>query len=249
MISLETIKRYYASIKACKSFDDFLKKAFDRIFIIYSYGFARLLRTPLIQVAGDSHIFTFKNKKPFIVHFMGSATMYNLCRKESSTKSNQKLFDLANRINKKKDVLMLVFGEIDCRIHIYYQYEKNNRKYAISELIEKTILNYGKVLKALRLMNVRFCVYGIPPASRQANIYNFPFYATEEMRYKINKEFNDALREFCSINGYIYLDIYSEFSDENGFTLKEYLYDEVHLNRKICGIIKEKIRKALNIVL
>ncbi|HNX81534.1 MAG TPA: radical SAM protein [Candidatus Omnitrophota bacterium] len=243
---LAGIKKYGISMHSCQTWREFLQRINDRSYIIASFIFARLCNKPLIQVAGDSHIFTFKNKFPFIVHFLGSATMYNLNKEKSSTRSNEKLFAIARRINTKRDILMLVFGEIDCRIHIYNQFEKNNRKYSIPQLIQTTIAHYAQVLEKLTNQGIPFCVYGIPPASRQENFYKYPYYASMEERSKINKEFNTALKDFCKDKGYPYIDIYAYVTDENGFAKIEYLLpDTVHLKSSIAAFVDHAISRRI----
>jgi len=212
---------------------------------IFSQIYYRLLNKPLIHVVGDSHVFVFKDKRMFIAHHIGPATMYNLNKKDSNTKSNEKLFDVINKINRKKDILMLVFGEINCRIHIYYQYKKQNEKFTIIELIDRTISNYGEVLKKIKENGVRFCVYGIPAAATEKNIYNYPFYATPEIHSYIYKEFNNRLKHFCEKNKYVYIDIYPKVSDDKGYISKEFSGDKIHLNKKIVNFVREEVLKNI----
>ena len=61
------------------------------------------------------------------------------------------------------------------------------------------------------------------------------------MRSYIYGEFNDRLKKFCENNKYPYINIYPKVSDKNGFLLKEYAADEIHLN----GIIADFVRDLL----
>jgi lysophospholipase L1-like esterase len=199
-----------------------------------------------IYVIGDSHTQVFGGSKLFTVCPIGPATAYNLKTENSLTNSNQKLLDIVKNINKFNDIVILVFGEIDCRIHIYYKYLINDKTISISELIDHTISNYGAVLKQLRDMNIFFCVYGIPAAGFEENIYKYQFYASPERRSKIYKEFNDKLKTFCEKNKYEYINIYPIVSDENGFLRKEYAADDVHLNERIIPFIESWLSKEFN---
>jgi lysophospholipase L1-like esterase len=209
-----------------------------------SVVYARVLGKPLIHVIGDSHGKIFRGHRPFIVHHLGAATAHNLVKENSITKSNKKLSSIIKRIN-RKDVVLLVFGEIDCRIHIYYQYKKNGERKGVSELIDETISNYGAVLEKLRGLGIRTIVCGVPPATKVRNEYRYPFYAPPEVHCQINRDFNAKLREFCSNNGFHYIDIHSRFSDDDGFMLKEYAADEIHLNRKATSFMKGEINHKL----
>ncbi len=222
---------------------NFTGKIINKIVNFYSYVYSRLSCKPLIYVIGDSHASVFKNKKLFIARHIGSATMHNLNKKNSSTKSNEKLFEIVGKINKKRDAAMFVFGEIDCRIHIYYQYEKQNKKFTIEELIDKTISNYGEILKRVRFMGIKFCIYGIPATGLQDNYYRYPFYGAPKTRSSIYREFNKRLKNFCEKNNYPFIDIYPKVSDDNGFMLKEFSADEVHLNDKIVSFARQLINK------
>lgn len=211
---------------------------------LYYYFYSRVLNKPLILVIGDSHTRAFEGNKLFVVHHIGPATAYNLKKKRNTTNSREKLFRIVNNLNRKRDIVILVFGEIDCRIHIFNQYKKNSGKFTITQLIEKTISNYGHVLKQLDEMGIIFFVYGIPPAAKQKNVYGYPFYAPPDIRVKIYKEFNERLKEFCKENGYNYIDIQSKVTDEKGFTLNEYADGDVHLNSDIMKFVKRRLKES-----
>jgi lysophospholipase L1-like esterase len=195
---------------------------------------------------GDSHVFSFKEIDLFILHHIGPATAYNLCSQSSSTKSNSKLCKVLRKINKERDIVVLVFGEIDSRIHIYNQYMKHEKAISIPQLIDKTIQNYGKILDQIEKEGFSFLVFGIPPASREGNIYNYPFYADEETRIFISRTFNKKLKQFCAQKNYRYLDIQSRFADSSGLISKAFALDKIHLNEKAGAIIAEEIRINLS---
>ena len=207
-------------------------------FAYFSYFMqSRLLRKKFIHVIGDSHTGSFVKDGRFFVHHISHATAHNLCKKESSSNSNEKFWGIINKIDKKRDSVILVFGEIDSRIHIYYQYKKRGMKESMGHLIDKTIENYGVILGKLRELGVDFFVYGIPPAAKQENIYNREYYASEEERARINKKFDEKLKNYCKSKKYKYINIYSETCDEKGFIKKMYALDGVHLNKNIVDFV------------
>lgn len=211
----------------------------------YWLSYSRLLNKPLIYVIGDSHAKVFEKQKMFIVYHLGAATAYKLKDKVSTTNSNQKLFSVIKRI-KKRDIVMLVFGEIDCRIHIYNEHKKSG--ISIRGLIGQTISRYGDVLRQLDARGVNFFVLGVPPASRRKSIlptsvfYGLQFYASSDIRSKINREFNQRMKDFCQENYYKYIDVYSKTSDKNGFMMEEYAKDDIHLNNKAVRLIREFLK-------
>lgn len=208
--------------------------------------YARALNKPLVHVTGDSHVVPFRGSMPFLAHHLGAATAYNLNKKNSSTKSNERLFKVIEKLG-KRDLVMLSFGEIDCRIHIYYQYKKSNGKYSMGELIDRTISNYGKVMAQLRERGVNFCIYCVSPATNVGNEYKYPFYGTAEVRSQINRMFNEKLKVFCQSNGYKFIDIYDRVSDKDGLMLKEYAGDEIHLNKKAVRLVRGELRDKMGI--
>jgi lysophospholipase L1-like esterase len=212
----------------------------------HSVVYAKIYGKPLIHVIGDSHGKVFRGHRQFIVHHLGASTAHNLIKSSSTTNSNKKLFNLVERIN-SRDVVLLVFGEIDCRIHIYYQYKRNNEKKTIAELIDETISNYGAILNQLHNLNINFIVHGVPPATQVRNEYRYPFYASPEVHCQINALFNESLKTFCKANGYPYIDIHSQFSDDNGFMLQEYAADEIHLNSNVADYVKRELNSRFGI--
>ncbi|MBU2634593.1 MAG: SGNH/GDSL hydrolase family protein [Nanoarchaeota archaeon] len=198
---------------------------------------SRLFRKKYIHVIGDSHTASFNKNRSFFVHHISHATAHNLIIKHSTSNSNEKFWKIINKISKNRDMVILVFGEIDSRIHIYYQYKKQGMKEPISSLIDKTIERYGVVLEELEKRGISFFVYGIPPANKEGNIYNIPFYASEKKRAEINRVFNDKLRDYCKDRRYKYIDIYPETCNEEGFIKKVYAEDEVHLNKNIIPFV------------
>jgi len=219
-----------------------------RVFLVDTFTvlFVRVLNKPLIHVIGDSHVVPFRGSMPFLAHHLGAATAYNLNRKNSTTKSNEQLFKVIDKLG-KRDMVMLCFGEIDCRIHIYYQHKKSDGRYSIEELIDRTIANYGEVLAQLKERGVNFCVYCVSPATEVGNEYKYPFYGTPEIRSQINWTFNEKLRAFCQKNGYAFIDIYDMVSDKDGLMLKEYASDDIHLNKKAVRLVKAELRDKLHI--
>lgn len=97
---------------------------------------------------------------------------------------------MISKIDKEHDAVMLVFGEIDCRIHIFYQHKKSNGSLSLSELIDRTVSSYGSVLGEVRALGIQLHVYGVPPAAKQENVYNYPDYAPPEVRSEINRQHN-----------------------------------------------------------
>jgi hypothetical protein len=208
---------------------------------------ARLFGTRLVHFIGDSHTKAFEFRPRFVVHHIGQATAHNLNNEQSSSGSKRILQIVLGGIDRKLDVVAMVFGEIDCRIHFHYQFEKNKGKSSMDELMGSTIRNYGAVLKRLRDEGFAICVIGVPPAGRQENIYKYPFYGSPELRSGISRQFNGKLKEFCKDGGFAFIDIHSQAADAMGFILPEYATDEIHLNGRIVQYVRGKLNDAFGL--
>jgi hypothetical protein len=215
---------------------------------VYNAGLvlqARLFGRAIIHVIGDSHLRPFTFRSPFLLHHISQATAHNLNKDNSFSRSKQYLNSFLPAIDKRRDVLLLVFGEIDARVHIYLQYEKNNRKTSIGKLLDATVARYGETIGKLKDDGFAVCVHGLPPAARKDFESELPFLGSPEQRSEISREFNEKLKEFCLKSEVVFIDMQSIAADENGFIKKEYAADEVHLNGKIVSFARERIVKEL----
>jgi len=200
----------------------------------------------IIHVIGDSHLRPFLFRTPFLLHHISQATAYNLIKENSYSQSKKYLNSFLPAINKERDVLLLVFGEIDARVHIYLQYERNKRKTSIEELIDATVDRYGQTIVRLRDSGFAVSVQGIPPAAEKDFESDLPFLGSPEQRSKISQIFNGKLRGFCLKNEVPFIDMQSIAADEKGFMKKEYAADEVHLNSKVVPFARDIIVRAFS---
>jgi hypothetical protein len=216
---------------------------------LYNMGLvlkAKLFNRATIHVIGDSHVKPFVFKSPFLVQHISQATAYNLDKDNSFSQSKRYLNSFLPKVNKQRDVLLLVFGEIDARVQIYYQFRKSNGAIGIERIIEATARKYGETIRRLKDDGFAICIHGIPPAARKNFVSNLPFIGTPEQRSEISSMLNEKLGEFCLQNDITYIDVQSVSADENGFIKGQYVADEVHLNGEIVPFVKEGIIQAFN---
>lgn len=194
--------------------------------------------TVTIHIIGDSHGNIFHNIPNFSFNQMPMCA-HNLL-KESHKKQ---ILTYVEAKVKEGDHVLLIFGEIDCRLHFHYQSQKQNRP--ISELIDETIQRYGAFGKILSDMGIDYAFYNIVPTGTWKHL-RYSEYATCEMelRQRIYREFHDKLAEYCRKNGRKLVDIWDSVADEDGFTKHEFRQDEVHLNTKALPIILKEIEQV-----
>lgn len=205
---------------------------------------ALIFNEKIVHVIGDSHTQAFNLKYPFIVHHLGATTAYNLDKRGSTTNSREQLEKIAESIDPKYESILLVFGEIDCRIHIYNQYRRLIKKVPIITMIRETIHRYGLAMNRLKKRKINFYVLSITPASTQGNVFNYQYYATFKQRADIHKLFNEELSKYCLSHNYQYIDLYGEVVNKSGGIKHKYLLDEVHLNSKTVEIVTNIIFKS-----
>ena len=218
------------------------EKWWGALYPTYVFVRSRCTGTTVVHVVGDSHTQAFFRRYPFIVHHLGAATAYNLASARSTTNSGKQLFQIASSLNHNREMLLLVFGEIDCRIHIYKRYRELNGAKTILSLIKATVRKYGKAMEKLAGQHIPFAVLSASPAGRQKNIYGYPYYATFAKRAEIVKRFNKELAAYCREHGYRYADLYREVVNANGGIKRAYRQDEVHLNANVVPIVKKLLR-------
>jgi lysophospholipase L1-like esterase len=207
-------------------------------------GFAGVTGSCIIHTIGDSHAKPFICHSPFLVHHISQATAYNLAKDGSFTRSREYLDLFLSRIDKKRDVVFLIFGEIDARIHIYLQHGKSGRTVSIETLIDRTVARYGQAIERIKSEGFAVCVHGIPPAASKEFITALPYAGKPRERSEISRKFNVALRNYCRSTGVPYVDIQSIAADEDGFIRRRYLADEVHCNSRIVPFALETIKAA-----
>jgi hypothetical protein len=138
-------------------------------------------------------------------------------------------------IIQKGDIIILSYGEIDCRCHIQRQINLgNNEDNVINELVN----NYFKTIKN-NIINIdaKIIIVGVIPPTKQYDyeilhgpiLHEFPFIGSDEDRVRYTNKVNKLLEELSIINNYIYFNPYSYYERPDG-TLKHELSDStIHL--------------------
>ena len=205
---------------------------------------AELFNSCIIHTMGDSHVMPFIYRCPFLVHHISQATAHNLIKAGSFTRSSEYLALFLTKVDKKRDVVVLVFGEIDARVHIYLQYGKSGKTLSIETLIDSTVARYGLAIQRIKDEGYAVCIHGIPPAASKEFITALPFAGKARERSEISRIFNQKLKAFCQGIDVPYIDIQSIASDSKGFIKKHYLADEVHCNSRIVPFTRKTIAAA-----
>lgn len=205
--------------------------------------FRKIAGKSLYYVIGDSHTLNFLHEA-FIIKHIGPATAYKLSFEKSSTNSKKKVINIVNKIYKKKHInVIFVFGELDARIHIYkISMEKN---IDIDILINRTVESYMNFINLIKkkFPLITIYIFNVLPQGEEGNIYKFPYYASINKRREIAEKMNKLLEKYTKRNNIKFINIYNKLIEKNGRRKKEYVFDDVHFNRKIMSYVLDCINK------
>lgn len=184
----------------------------------------------MIYIFGDSHAF-YSFKKLILPHIdlhLSSTTMFRVGRDNTIINFNKENI-------KKDDIIVLVYGEIDCRCHIQRQINLGRNE---DEIIHELVSNYFNTIKNnTKELIIKIIIVGVIPPTKQSDYetlhgpitHEFPFVGTDEDRVRYTNKVNKKLEEMSVDNNYIYFNPYSYYTRQDG-TLKFELSDNtVHL--------------------
>ena len=148
-----------------------------------------------IKCFGDSHRCVFNNIENICCYNVGAGTAFNLISKNSTTGAGNSIRKIISESNKKEDVILLAFGEIDCMEHIHKQHYKTERN--IEDIVEQLCKSYRKFIESITDKGFVCLIYG-PAFSGQA----LNSYGPLKERNKIVRLFNERMKCIVKNNEY-----------------------------------------------
>ena len=181
----------------------------------------------MIYIYGDSHAcHCFRNLK--LDHnnlHKNSVTMFRIGR-------DNMIINFNKNILQKGDIIILSYGEVDCRCNIQKQINLGINE---DEIINKLVNNYFETIKNNTTnLNIKIIIVGVIPPTKQYDydilhgpiLHEFPFVGSDEDRVRFTDKVNKLLEELSISNNYIYFNPYSYYTREDG-TLKHELSDSI----------------------
>jgi len=184
----------------------------------------------MIYIYGDSHAhFSFQNLGlEYTDLYMNSITMFRIGRDNIIINFDK------NMIVNENDIIILSYGEIDCRCHIQRQINNGrNEDDIINDLVDK----YFLTIKNNIVKKCKIIIVGIIPQTKQNDYetlhgpinHEFPFVGKDEDRVRYTNKVNKKLEDYSNLNNYIYFNPYAYYTMQDG-TLNHELSDKtVHL--------------------
>jgi len=176
---------------------------------------------------GDSHSGTFfSTVEGVVVNPLGPVLCYTF-----GTKKLDRL-NILNYGVKDGDSCLFSFGEIDCRCHVNKHVTEDN---TYQNIIDHLVQNYFDAIKLNvdQLNNIKVFVHNVVPPPQLYNTwvdFGYPFIGSDEERRDYATYFNSKIKEYCELFNYTFFDVYDKYIDENGYLLKKYSDDHVHIN-------------------
>jgi hypothetical protein len=191
-----------------------------------------------IHVLGDSHTNVFRDfvvpKYPEFKVASWAFCAHNLYRKGE-------IADYICCNVKPNDQILWAFGEIDCRIHLFKQWKKQD--VSLGKLIDETVENYLK--SCWSVTDNEFAIYNVVPAGCWAKETSLPDYAPLPIRILCHTELHAKIELMCQTESVPVIDVWPAVLGDDGCAKREYRTDEVHLNEKIVPFLMEQIKDKL----
>lgn len=202
----------------------------------------------VIYCVGDSHANLFSEHPRFKVYACGGATAYGLTNLSSRSEGRKKLLEWLAEIPKGSKV-MFCYGEIDCRVHLIKQAEKQGR--GIIDIVRECVKKYLSVVLETRERGYEVLVWGVPPSMRRTlrrheikKYGNYPITGTCQERNEATFLFNYYLEKLAAKHGIKIISIFNKLIDTDWQTKTGYFSDPVHLSKEVIPMVLEEIRKC-----
>jgi len=201
----------------------------------------------MIHIYGDSHAeFSFtglslehQNHKEY------SITMFRIGR--DNTVINFNIHELNTN-----DILVFVYGEVDCRCHIKRQINLGrNEDEIIFELVEKYIQT---IKNSLNGGSFKIIIVGVIPPTKQDDCesingpiqHDFPFVGSDEERVCFTQKVNHLFEQFASQNDFIYFNPYDYYTRPDGTFKFELSDSRVHIGNNHTSHFLEQFVNLLS---
>jgi len=138
------------------------------------------------------------------------------------------------------DVVCFSFGEIDVRTKMHIL---GNR---YKKFIDRSVKNYFEAIKIniSQFKDLKVMVSCIPPVAKDANDRYYPTIGSNEERKQYTEYMNMMLQRECNEYGYVFFNIYKQYSGDDGY-MKPSMSDG-HVHIKDARYMKSELLNILD---
>lgn len=204
----------------------------------------------MIYCIGNSHVWIFtgdttsfppiENNKltPFKTEYIGPTIAYNFF--DHHLPKVMKI--LVDKVDKEKDTVMLVVGEVDCRWHLPFQANLQKRK--LEDLVLECVNRFFKSILFIQQQGYKVCTWGPHPTTTREHTNDGETFIYGDVQTRNNAclLWNKYLRGLCEKHNIKFHSIYSKLVDGNNVTKMEYLRDYCHLSDEAIPFIIEEFK-------
>jgi hypothetical protein len=198
-----------------------------------------------IHCIGDSHASFFSGRNsmqpvwpdrsadtlPFFTSYrLGAVLAYSLPDLNTTMRGREKLIQILDQLPRGSRVLF-GFGEIDCRVHLLKQVEKQSED--IETVVKNCVERYIGAIAELK-RDFQIIIWGVIPSTTAKETTNvrFPQYGSCLERNKVTKIFNKHLENLAHKHGFLFVTVFDQLVHKNGLTNDAYYIDQVHLSQR-----------------
>ena len=180
-----------------------------------------------IFVYGDSHAhFNFRNIPHHDFH-RASITMHRIGR-------DNIIINFDSSMHDSNSIIVLNYGEVDCRNHIRKQIEKGREEETV---IEDLVTCYFETVKNNVSDHKHIIIVAVVPPTEILQYesvngpitHEYPFVGTNSERVRYTERMNALLQHKCSEYEYIFFDPLQHYKNENGCLKRELSDSNVHV--------------------
>jgi hypothetical protein len=151
-------------------------------------------------------------------------------------------------VDKEKDYVMLVVGEVDCRWHLPKQIEIQNKE--ISDVVSECVNRFFRSYIDLQKRGYKTICWGAHPSTTSGHNENVeePVYGECVYRNLIAQKYNYYLHEASKQYNIEYISIFENLVDQNNITNMSFFSDYCHLNPAKCLDIVVNLLRTKGII-
>jgi hypothetical protein len=209
----------------------------------------------MIYCIGNSHANFFTNTAPgaylrwskgdiFMSYFANPMIAYNF--KNNHYLEVVKALKDVGSFSMESDYVMPIVGEIDCRWHLPFQINKQERN--VESVVEECVDRYFQSILDFKSEGYNIVVWGGHPSTTGGHDDrpSSPVYGECLGRNKIAKYWSDSLEKLCLFHKIPFVALVDELIDSDGLTRMEHFRDNFHLKSDtgLVEIVIEKLRSV-----